>query len=154
MLKSCFHNLNTGSLIDYSLKQKRLSILDVGCGSRSNQIVRFSLNVKRYDGVDNQYWNNDLESYKSIDNFFKIDLEKDSLKKIENNLYDVILLSHVIEHLDNGEEVIRSLIKKLNVGGVIYIETPSQKLWIYLVEQDFQISMMIQPIRGFISMNK
>lgn len=33
-------------------------------------------------------------------------------------------MTHVIEHLSNGEEVIEALIPKLKKGGIIYIEFP------------------------------
>jgi hypothetical protein len=37
----------------------------------------------------------------------------------------VICMSHVIEHLHNGDEVIRGLVPKLKEGGIIYIEYPN-----------------------------
>ena len=89
LVKKLFPKIKYRKLYRLFPKTKPLNVLDVGYGSRSNQIVRFSLNVKRYEGVDNQNWKNDLESYKSIDNSFKLDLEKNNLKKIENKFSSV-----------------------------------------------------------------
>ena len=41
--------------------------------------------------------------------------------------YDVIMMSHIIEHLSNGENVIDELSKKVKIGGEMYIEYPSIK---------------------------
>ena len=104
--------------------QNLLNVLDVGCGARAAEITRNSILVKRYDGVDNQVWHGDEKSYQNIDNFYKLDLEVDDLIEIPNDFYDIVILSHVIEHIANGEQVIERLCTKLKVGGVIYVETP------------------------------
>jgi len=63
-----------------------------------------------------------------MDKFYKLDIsECSNLGIISNNLFDCIILSHVIEHLYNGEEVIRKLLNKLKENGIIYIEFPSSR---------------------------
>ena len=42
-----------------------------------------------------------------------------------NNKFDVIILRHVLEHLENPLETINFLYEKLNTGGVIFIEVPN-----------------------------
>lgn len=107
--------------------KKRFKILDVGCGNGSPDLTRKYLEVDIYDGIDNYIWENDESSYIKIDNFYKIDLDKENINIIKDNYYDVIIVSHVIEHLMNGENLIKSLCTKLNNGGIIYIETPNPK---------------------------
>ena len=81
-----------------------------------------------YHGVDiNINYNNSEEDLKNIDRFFEIDLTTLKLDTIPDNYYDGIIMAHVIEHLKNGDEVIKALNKKLKVGGSIYIEYPSAK---------------------------
>jgi SAM-dependent methyltransferase len=46
---------------------------------------------------------------------------------IPNAAYDVILMAHVIEHLHNGDEVLRGLAPKLRPGGMIYVEFPGPR---------------------------
>ena len=40
---------------------------------------------------------------------------------------DLIWMVHVIEHLHNGDEVIRHLLPKLKKGGYLYVEYPGEK---------------------------
>ena len=68
--------------------------------------------------------NKDELSFKLMDEYFKIDLDKETLNKIPNNFFDGIILSHVIEHLHNGVNVVSDLTAKLKVGGLFYIEYP------------------------------
>lgn len=69
-------------------------------------------------------YNLDETSLKLIDKFYKINLETDSLTSVPNKFYDYVLIAHVIEHLNNGEDVIVELSKKVNINGIIYIEYP------------------------------
>ena len=114
-------------LIKKEIKRNKLIVLDVGCGARACEITKMSIDTKRFDGIDKNYWHGDKKSYEGIDNFYQIDLETETLDKITNEFYDVIVVSHLIEHIRNGEQVIKELCKKLKIGGVIYIETPSLK---------------------------
>ena len=107
--------------------KKKLFVLDVGCGSRSSELTRMWLDVAQYDGVDKGFWHNDSDSYKGIDNLFFLDLDESQLDEIKNCYYDLIILSHVIEHTIYGVNIILLLLKKLKPGGLIYIETPSLK---------------------------
>ena len=40
----------------------------------------------------------------------------------------MIIISHVIEHLDNGIELIKDLEKFIKPNGLMYVETPSENL--------------------------
>ncbi len=113
-------------LIKKYTKNKPLNVLDVGCGFRSAQVARKWLNVKNYDGIDRIIYLGDQNSYNSIDNFYKLDLDTSDLAQIKNNSYDLIICSHVIEHLHNTPTLISTLIQKLKSSGLIYIETPSK----------------------------
>ncbi|MCX8472328.1 MAG: methyltransferase domain-containing protein [Sediminibacterium sp.] len=59
--------------------------------------------------------------------FYELDLTKLDYSDIPDNFFDVILITHVIEHLHNGDEVLPLLIKKMKNNGVIYVEYPGQK---------------------------
>src|SRR5690606_34531212 len=76
-------------------------------------------------GVDrDRDYNNKVEDFKLMDQFFQIDLTTLQFDQIPDNHYDAIMMAHVIEHLPNGTEVIAQLIPKLKKGGLIYIEYP------------------------------
>lgn len=103
-----------------------LNILDVGCGNNSCTISKQWLPISQYHGLDKEFWHGNEADYKTMDKVFYIDLqnELEKLNEVENEFYDVIILSHVIEHIKNGEEAITELITKLKKGGLIYVETP------------------------------
>ena len=106
---------------------KPLRILDVGCGNESCKITRTWLNVIEYHGVDKEHWHGKDQDYALMDQVFYIDLDSLDLRSIPESYYDVVIFSHVIEHLANGEMVLLNLSRKLKPGGFIYVETPSER---------------------------
>ncbi len=59
--------------------------------------------------------------------FWEMDLTKLQFDEIPDDYFDMVNMSHVIEHLPNGNVVISEIQKKLKKGGVIYIEYPGVK---------------------------
>jgi SAM-dependent methyltransferase len=59
--------------------------------------------------------------------FYEMDLTKLDFSSIPDNHFDFIMMAHIIEHLHNGDQVIKGLIPKLKSGGYIYIEYPGLK---------------------------
>lgn len=60
-----------------------------------------------------------------------MDVSLCDFQRIPEEYFDAVVLSHIIEHLPNGERVITKLIPKLRKGGVIYVEWPSfRSLWL------------------------
>ncbi|MFX1311070.1 MAG: class I SAM-dependent methyltransferase [Promethearchaeota archaeon] len=112
-------------LFKYALG-KKVKILDVGCGNHSAQRTKEFLPICKYFGIDKtKHYYNSPKDFQIMDKFWLIDLENSELKEIPNNFFDIIILSHTLEHLVNGLEVLMRLIKKLKVNGIIYIEFPS-----------------------------
>jgi SAM-dependent methyltransferase len=81
----------------------------------------------KYCGLDIERYNNSPDDLAAIDDFYKLDLQRDSLSVIPSGYFDLVLLVHVVEHLSNGEHVVKELAKKLKPGGSLYIETPSER---------------------------
>ncbi|MEI6242823.1 MAG: methyltransferase domain-containing protein [Chlamydiota bacterium] len=104
-------------------KGKEFSILDVGCGKEFVQDVKKWFPKAKYYGLDKEKGFYDSTK---MDGFFHVDLEKNDLKSLENSTFDVIICSHVIEHLSNGLLFLEKLIQDhLKSGGTIYVEFPS-----------------------------
>src|ERR1035437_6719970 len=104
------------------------AILDVGAGSHSASITKKWLPKCHYTGIDiSKNYDNDESDFKLMDEFIEMDLTKLDFEKIPENNYDMIVMSHVIEHLQNGDKVIAGLLSKLKKGGVIYLEFPSER---------------------------
>lgn len=114
-------------LLDRWLKTPNIVILDVGCGNHSASVTKRYFPQSLYYGLDkSKNYNNDEQDFEEMEDFYEIDLEDfEQLQKIPDNFFDCIILSHIIEHLRNGEDVILQLIKKLKRRGIIYIEFPS-----------------------------
>lgn len=107
---------------------KKLNILDVGCGNHSPSETKLNFKNCIYHGIDLEVNPNYYESDKAaIEKMFILNLDDLNLIEIENNFYDVIIMCHVIEHLHHGEELIKLLNSKLKKGGFFYIECPSPK---------------------------
>jgi len=100
-------------------------VLDVGAGNHSaTKFCNFFPNVEYY-GIDrSKEYNNDENDFALMKGFWEIDLTTLDFDVIPNDYFDAINMSHIIEHLYNGDQVISSLIRKIKMGGVIYIEFP------------------------------
>jgi SAM-dependent methyltransferase len=103
--------------------KKITKFLEIGIGNDSPYYFKKYFPFALYHCVDkNLKYNFSKESFKAFDKFYKIDLEKNSLNIIHS--YDYIIIAHVIEHIENGEGVIGSMIRKLKSNGRIYMEYP------------------------------
>jgi ubiquinone/menaquinone biosynthesis C-methylase UbiE len=100
-------------------------ILDVGCGNNSPSITKHWLKDCIYHGIDQSAENLNSEDQNNSDDFFELNLDIGNLSSVQDDYYDAIIMSHVVEHLENGELVLKELTKKLKVGGVFYLEFPS-----------------------------
>ncbi len=108
-------------------KDKEFNILDIGCGNHSATVTMKYFPKCHYYGVDKEIYNNDESDFDLMTKFYKIDMENDSLEEIPEKFFDVIILNHVIEHIENGTEILEVITKKIKNNGHIYIETPSIK---------------------------
>lgn len=109
------------------LKANKIAILDAGAGSHSASITKQWFPDCVYHGIDIDNYRNDDKDFELMDKFYKMDLTKFEYSEIPDGFFDVIVMSHVIEHLHNGDKVIESILSKLKPDGIIYIEYPSFK---------------------------
>ena len=100
-------------------------LLDVGAGNHSASIAKRWFPNCHYAGIDrDRNYHNDAADFAAMDEFFELDLTKLEFGAIPDASYDVVLLAHVIEHLENGDDVLRALAPKLRPGGMLYAEFP------------------------------
>ena len=100
-------------------------VLDVGCfGFKQVQIAReLGLNSLRHFGVD--YC--PLEAGPPEGFVFRMaDLSKDRLP-FEDDAFDLVVASHVIEHVSKPVDFFGDCVRVCKPGGLIYIEAPSER---------------------------
>ncbi|HNA18050.1 MAG TPA: class I SAM-dependent methyltransferase, partial [Ferruginibacter sp.] len=103
-------------------------LLDIGAGNHSATKVKRVFPQCEYHGVDlERDYNNSEEDFKRMTAFYEMDLTQLDFSPIPDNYYDAIVMAHVIEHLHNGDAVIRGLLPKLKSGGYMYLEYPGEK---------------------------
>jgi SAM-dependent methyltransferase len=109
------------------MKAEPFDLLDVGCGNRSPSKTKRWFPSCRYYGIDKEQYNNPDAEYTLMNGFFEENLDTSDLSGIPDTSFDVIIMAHVIEHLNNGERVVHQLSKKLRPGGRLYLEFPSER---------------------------
>jgi len=103
-------------------------LLDVGAGNHSASLAKRWFPNCHYAGVDrDRGYHNDAADFAAMDEFFELDLTRLEFGAIPDAGYDVLLLAHVIEHLPNGDAVLRGLVPKLRPGGFLYVEFPGPR---------------------------
>ena len=100
-------------------------LLDIGAGNHSASLTKKLFPNCKYYGLDlDKHYNNNKDDFRCMEAFYEMNLDEQQFDSIPNNHFDVLLLNHVIEHLQDGEAVIKGLIPKLKKGGMIYVEYP------------------------------
>lgn len=102
-----------------------VKVLDLGCANGSPSVTKQLFPNCRYTGVD-------LVEPKGVDRescdeFIQADLESIESDCFPPESFDVVILSHVVEHLSNGKPLAEKVSGWLRPGGVFYIETPSER---------------------------
>jgi ubiquinone/menaquinone biosynthesis C-methylase UbiE len=116
------------SYLQKSFGKKPFKLLDIGAGNHSASKIKKVFPQCEYHGVDlEKEYNNSSEDFSLMKAFYEMDLTKLDMSSIPDNYFDAILMAHIIEHLHNGDEVIKKLLPKLKSGGYLYIEYPGIK---------------------------
>lgn len=103
-------------------------MLDIGAGNHSATLAKQWFPHCHYTGVDrDRTYHNDDADLAAMDRFIELDLTERRFGALDTEGYDVILLSHVLEHLPNGDDVLRDLIPFLRPGGLLYAEFPGER---------------------------
>lgn len=114
------HNFLIRTSLNKSIKKNanRLSgeLLDFGCGSKPYK--ELFLNVKNYIGVDLKIEGRE-GNHKFIDKFYD-----GKVIPFEDNSFDSLLCTEVLEHVFNIEELLKEFNRVLKKDGVALITTP------------------------------
>jgi len=100
-------------------KKKKLKILDFGAGSGTNTITLSNFGDVYVYEKDKNTQDYLKKKFAGNTNIFLLDEVK------EDSLYDLIVASDVIEHIENDDEILNFLSKILNPTGYILITVPA-----------------------------
>jgi len=110
------------------LRESHFTVLDIGCGNHSATATKFWFPHCEYYGTDiSRSYANDEHDFGLMAKFYEKDLTKLEFSDIPDHFFDVMLMTHVIEHLPNGDLVLEQLLPKLKQSGVLYLEYPGAR---------------------------
>lgn len=100
---------------------KPTSVLEIGCGS--GWAISFRHSQVRYIAVDRgSLYKEELEA-RGVE-FHELDVALKPLP-VGDDSVDLIVLNHLIEHIEDCEFFVRQLRRVLRPGGIVYIRTPN-----------------------------
>jgi glycosyltransferase involved in cell wall biosynthesis len=108
------------------------NVLDVGCGSGT--IIKKLLAInKNAVGVDiNEQFIEFCRTKYPSGKFYRLDAN--NLKVFENNSFDSVVCSEVLEHLDAPENALKEFYRVLRCGGSLIVTTPNASFRWALIE--------------------
>ncbi len=116
------------NFLHHSFGNNSFRLLDIGTGNHSATKTISLFPACEYHGLDiSRDYNNDPADFGLMKAFYEMDLTLLNFSALPDNYFDAILVVHVIEHLHNGDEVLKGLIPKLRKGGSMYVEYPGAR---------------------------
>lgn len=104
----------------------RYQILDVGCGRHSASLFHTVYPNASYTGMDSDRASVESEIH-LMRRFLEVDLETTEFLELSNDRFDLIVLSHVLEHLRRDPvSVLQRLVGRLAVNGLLYVAFPNK----------------------------
>lgn len=112
---------NLIDLIEKYKKGKSLRVLDVGCN------VGIFVKLSKENGWNSIGIDIDKKAIEIGKKKFGVDLRNTSLKdaKFKEKEFDVVVLSHTLEHIYEPEELLKDILQVLKNEGVLVIEVPN-----------------------------
>ncbi len=110
------------------IHDKNLKILDYGCGvgvidlflaSKGHKVIGFDISSKAINIANESARTLNLKKRSSFFELSKFN------KEVKKGMYDLVVCTEVIEHLENDTVVVKKLIGLLKKGGILFITTPS-----------------------------
>ena len=123
-----YRNKGNISLIDL-LGNGGNRILDIGCGAGDNAALIKSKYTEcdvfgiTYSAAEAEIAKNQMKQC------FVFDIESDIPPDLAKQSFDVLIFSHVLEHLKNPSEVLAKFSRLLNSGGQVLIAVPNILSW-------------------------
>lgn len=105
-------------------KPGQVSVLDLGCGNHSVRYFKMQFPSCYYVGIDRGVYNNDPLDFTLMNEYHQSDLESGIIQVVRDGVFDLVVLSHVLEHLRNGLKTLDAALRKAKPSGLIYVAHP------------------------------
>lgn len=153
-----FFDLEVSDLVEKVIKNKNrenFNLIDLGCGDGN---LLFSLqkkellsNAEKIIGVDLSPLR--IQNLKeNIKGAIGIVSDVCNVKRLENEIFDVVISSQVIEHVYNDNELLKEIKRLLKSDGVAYISTVIKKWYgFYIYRRDGRFRLDPTHVREYSS---
>jgi 2-polyprenyl-3-methyl-5-hydroxy-6-metoxy-1,4-benzoquinol methylase len=153
-----FFDLEVSDLVEKMIKNKnreKFNLIDLGCGDGN---LLFSLqkkellsNAEKIIGVDLSPRR--IQNLKeNIKGAIGIVSDACNVKRLENEIFDVVISSQVIEHVYNDNELLKEIKRLLKSDGVAYISTVIKKWYgFYIYRRDGRFRLDPTHVREYSS---
>ena len=123
-----FNILRSEFVEKYDTKNKPIKILNAGCGDGNNINFISHFFAKRKIKIEIIALDYNKVRLKRLDKIKNVSIEHGNLLKIKhsNEKFDVILCSHVIEHIENCNSAVKVLIRVLKKDGFLIVSVPNE----------------------------
>ena len=103
---------------------RALRVLDVGCGNGSQLALPLARHGAAVTGVDTDA-KSIAHARELARDTHSARFETTSVNELSEGVFDVVILSEVLEHVNNPGEFLRTAVKHLTEGGVVIVTTPN-----------------------------
>lgn len=103
--------------------KKRLSVLEIGCSNGENLAFKIASNRRFVTGIDIHAPS--IKYAKNKKNMFCKFICKDIFKLNQKTKYDAVILSDILEHIDNPLKLLKKSHNLLNTKGLLLICIPN-----------------------------
>ncbi len=107
--------------------QGPVRVLDLGCANGSPQATKRYYPQVHYEGATLAEGDLDAADRQAADRIILGDIRHEGVLAQAAGPYDVIIASHIIEHLETIGPTLAMLWRMLRPGGILYIETPAPR---------------------------
>ncbi|NBD18244.1 MAG: methyltransferase domain-containing protein [Cyanobacteria bacterium] len=126
--QTLYSNAGNSSVLQYITEDDR-AILDIGCGAGDlGKAIRSLYSSTQVVGITSSRVEYPI-AQSNLNGCYLADVEKDQIPSLPFEEFDVIIFSHVLEHLVDPVKVIKKLLPYLKIGGKVIIAVPNIANW-------------------------
>ena len=120
------------------MKMEDCEILDIGCGTGFNITIPIASMGYGILGIDSD--RGTIDFARKTNSFDNLSFECETIEGIDR-VFDVIVCSEILEHVEHPEDFLLQVGKRLKVGGIIIVTVPNGFGWFELEKLIYNIGI-------------